>query len=328
MSARAWVIFAAVSIIWGIPYLFIKVAVDDGASPLVVAWGRVAIGAAILAPIAWKRGYFHQLRGRWAPLAAFAAVECAIPWWLIPVGEQHVSSSLAAILIAAMPLMIALLALRFDHTERVGGSRLAGLFIGLAGVVVLLGIDVAGRAEELFGAVCILGATLCYATGPLIVKRFFTDANPIGPVAAALGLSTVMLAPAAIAAAPNSTLTGDAVGSIAVLGVVCSALGLMLFFRLIAEVGASRASVITYINPAVAVALGVAVLGESVGAGAVAGLLLILAGSWLSTDGRLPPGLTAIWGQVRRPQRRRAAARLAVPRRGGAVTGPKPEASG
>jgi drug/metabolite transporter (DMT)-like permease len=311
MSARAWITFAAVSVIWGIPYLFIKIAVDDGASPLIVAWGRVAIGAAILVPIAWHRGYLRELRGRWLPLVAFAAAECAIPWWLIPLGEQRIASSLAAILIAAMPLMIALLALRFDHSERVGGSRLVGLFVGLAGVVVLLGIDVAGRASELLGAAFVLGATLCYATGPLIVKRHFTDVNPIGPVAAALGISSLMLAPAAIAAAPGSSLTADAIGSIAVLGVICSALGLFLFFHLIAEVGASRASVITYINPAVAVALGVALLGENVGAGAVAGLLLILAGSWLSTDGRLPPGLAAIWTGMRRPRARRAEARLA-----------------
>ena len=301
MSARAWATFAAVSVIWGVPYLFIKIAVDGGAHPLLIAWGRVAIGAAVLLPIAWRMGALTGLRLRVRPLLAFAAVECAIPWWLIPVGEQHVSSSLAAILIASLPLLIALIALRVDPEEQVRGLRLAGLFVGLAGVVLLLGIDVAGQPDELFGAGAILLATVCYAIGPMIVKRSFSDVNPIGPVAAALGLSALMLAPAGIASVPGSEATAGALGSIAVLGVVCSAVALMLFFALIAEVGPSKASVITYVNPAIAVFLGVALLDESIGAAAIAGLLLIIAGSWLSTGGRLPPGLAAIVTRRRRP---------------------------
>jgi drug/metabolite transporter (DMT)-like permease len=305
MSARAWALFAAVSVIWGVPYLFIKIAIDGGAHPLLIAWGRVAIGAAVLVPIAWKLGAFKGLRSRMRPLIAFAVAECALPWWLIPVGEQHVTSSTAAILIASLPLLIALLAIRFDHSERVYGLRLAGLFVGLGGVVLLLGIDIAGRAGELFGAAAILVATLGYACGPLIVKHRFSDVNPLGPVAAALAISTVMLTPAGIASIPGSEATAGALGSIAVLGVVCSAVALMLFFALIADVGPSRASVITYVNPAVAVVLGVALLGESVGPAAIAGLLLIIAGSWLSTGGRPPSGLAAILARARLWQRPR-----------------------
>ncbi|HEX2128980.1 MAG TPA: DMT family transporter [Solirubrobacterales bacterium] len=300
MSPRAWAMFAAVSLIWGVPYLFIKIAVDGGAHPVLVAWGRVAIGAAVLLPIAWRMGAFRGLRSRLGPLVAFAAVECAVPWWLIPVGEQHVSSSLTAILIASLPLLIAILALRFDPEEQVRGLRLVGLFVGLAGVVLLLGIDVAGQPDELFGAGAILLATVCYAVGPMIVKRHFSDVNPIGPVALALGLGALMLAPAGIASVPGSEATGGALASIVVLGVACSAVALMLFFALITEVGPSRASVITYVNPAVAVILGVALLDESLGAAAIAGLLLIIAGSWLSTGGRRPPGLAAIVTRRRR----------------------------
>ena len=303
MSSRAWILFAAVSVIWGVPYLFIKIAIDGGASPFLVAWGRVAIGAAVLLPIAWKMGYLAELRGRAKPLIAFAIAECALPWWLIPLGEQHVSSSLAAILIASLPLVIALLAIRYDQNERVRGSRLAGLFIGLAGVVLLLGIEVAGAPDELLGAAAILAATVCYGIGPLIVRRYFTDVNAIGPVAVALGLSAVILAPAGIASIPGAQVTDGAIASIAVLGVVCSALALMLFFALITDVGASKAAVITYVNPVVAVALGVALLGESVGAAAIAGLLLILAGSWLSTGGGMPPGLAAIVTPIRTRRR-------------------------
>jgi drug/metabolite transporter (DMT)-like permease len=305
MSRRAWILFASVSLIWGVPYLFIKVALDGGASPMLVAWGRVAIGAALLLPIAWRLGYLDGLRSKARPLVAFSIAECGLPWWLIPLGEQHVSSSLAAILIASLPLVTALLAFRVDHTERVRGLRLVGLFIGLGGVVLLLGIDVGGRSSEILGALAILGATVCYAAGLFIVKRYFSDVNPIGAVAVALGISTVMLAPAGIAAIPGSEAGAGSIGSIVVLGAVCSALALILFFSLIADVGATRASVITYVNPAVAVLLGVAILDESLGPAAVAGMLLILAGSWLSTGGRMPPGLAAVATVL--PRRRRRA---------------------
>lgn len=312
MSRRAWILFASVSLIWGVPYLFIKVALDGGASPMLVAWGRVAIGAALLLPIAWKLGYLDGLRSKAKPLVAFSIAECGLPWWLIPLGEQHVSSSLAAILIASLPLVTALLAFRIDHTERVRGMRLLGLFVGLGGVVLLLGIDVGGRGSEILGALAILGATLCYAAGLFIVKRHFSDVNPIGAVAVALAISTVMLAPAGIGSIPGAEVSGGAVASIVVLGAVCSALALILFFNLIADVGATRASVITYVNPAIAVLLGVALLDESLGPAAIAGMLLILAGSWLSTGGRLPPGLAAVGMVLPRRRRREAPARLAV----------------
>lgn len=310
MSSRAWIAFVGVSVIWGVPYLFIKVAVDGGASPMLIAWGRVAIGAALLLPIAWRLGYLRGLRGKGRALVAFAIAECALPWWLIPLGEQQVSSSLAAILIASLPLLTALLAFRLDPAERVRGLRLVGLFIGLVGVMLLLGIDVGGRGSEVLGALAILGATLCYAAGLFIVKRNFGDVNSIGAVAVALAISTALLAPAGIASIPGAEVSSGAAASIVVLGAVCSALALILFFVLIGEVGPSRASIITYVNPAVAVVLGVTLLDESLGPAAVAGLLLILAGSWLSTGGRTPPGLAALFTRVRGRSARAAPARM------------------
>jgi len=300
MSRRASIFFACVAVLWGIPYLFIEIAIEGGASPLLVGWGRVAIGAAILLPIAWRLDYLEGLRSKTKPLVAFAIVECALPWWLIPLGQQEVSSSLAAILIATLPILAALIAFRIDPAERVTGVRLAGLLVGIAGVVLLLGVDVAGRPGEILGAIAILIATSCYAVGVFIVKRSFADVNPIGAVAVALGISTVVLAPAGIASIPGAQVSTGAVGSIAVLGSFCSALALILFFSLIAEVGPTRASVITYVNPAVAVLLGVTLLGESLGPAAVAGLLLILAGSWISTGSGMPPGLAAITAAGRR----------------------------
>jgi drug/metabolite transporter (DMT)-like permease len=160
--------------------------------------------------------------------------------------------------------------------------RLVGLVIGLGGVIALLGIDVGGRPSELLGAVLVLGATLCYATAPLIVSRYLTDLDPLGPVAASLILATIALLPAAIAGWPRGMPSPAAIVAIVVLGVVCTVLGLVIFFQLIAEAGASRASLITYVNPVVAVVVGVLALHEHVGVMSLIGLLLILGGSWLA----------------------------------------------
>ncbi len=297
MSARGWALFAAVSVVWGMPYLFIKIAVDDGLTPGFVAWSRVALAAALLLPVAWRTGALRGLPLRW--LVLFATAEIVIPFPLIGFGEQRISSSLAAILIATLPLVVAFLALRFDPAERPTPIRLAGMLIGLAGVAALVGIDIGGRGTELVGAGAVLLATVGYAIGPLIVKHRLSGADPLGPVAAAMGIASIMLLPFGIADFPAEAPPDDAVASVIVLGVICSALAFLLFFRLIVEVGPSRATIITYVNPIVALALGVAILGEEVTTGAIAGLLLILAGSWLSTDGRLPPGLASIVDRVR-----------------------------
>ncbi len=298
MTPRGWILFAAISVVWGVPYMFIKLAIDDGLSPGFVAWSRVALAALVLLPIAWRNGALRGLPLRW--LAAFALFEITIPFPLIAFGEQRVSSSLAAILIATVPLVIAFLALRFDRGEQPTRTRFVGMLVGLGGVVALVGIDIGGRGAELLGAAAVLGAAFGYACGPLIAKRHLTAVDPLGPVAGALGIASLLLLPFAIAGAPAETPTDQAIVSVVVLGLVCTALAFLVFFRLIAEVGPSRASIITYVNPVVALALGVAILDESLTTGAVAGLLLILAGSWLSTDGRVPPGLAAVATRLRR----------------------------
>ncbi|HEX7299920.1 MAG TPA: DMT family transporter [Solirubrobacteraceae bacterium] len=313
MSARAWSAFAAVSTLWGMPYLFIKVAVDDGVPPAFLAFVRVALGAAVLMALAWRAGALAPLRGRWRWLIVYAIFEIAIPFPLIAAGERHVASSLAAIIIAAVPLFVAVLALRFDPAERATGRRLVGLLLGLAGVVALVGIDVAGRRDELLGAGAILLAAVGYAAGPMVFKRHLADLDPRAAMGASLVIAAVLLSPLAAIDPPSAAPSASALVALVVLGLFCTAAAFVFFGALIAEVGPGRALVITYVAPVVAVALGVTVLGERPGAGAVAGLLLILAGSWLSTDGRLPPGLTAIvtWRRGRR-EGRSSAARASV----------------
>jgi drug/metabolite transporter (DMT)-like permease len=281
------------SALWGIPYLFIKVAVDDGVPPAFVAWARVVLAAVVLLLLAWQAGSLRSLRGKGRWLAAYAVLEISIPFPMIAVGEQHVASSLAAIIIASVPLFIALLAIRFDQSERATGRRLVGLLIGLGGVVALVGIDVAGRADELFGVGAILLAALGYAAGPMVFRRTLGGIDSRATMGASLAIAAVLLTPFALLDPPTEVPSGDAVVAMVVLGIFCTAIAFVIFSVLLMEVGAGRAAVITYINPVVAVGLGVAILGERPGAGAIAGLLLILAGSWLSTDGRLPPRLVA-----------------------------------
>src|SRR3954464_15372507 len=210
MTPRAWAAFAAVSTLWGIPYLFIKLAVDDGISPAFLSWSRCAVGAAVLVPVAWRMGLLRGLRPRFGAITAYAACEIILPFPLIAAGEQHISSSLTAILIASMPLLVALLALRFAARGRVRGTRVAGLFIGLAGVMALVGIDVAGEPDELLGAGLVLLGTVGYAAAPLIVRARLAEPHPRAPLPASLVLATIMLAPAAAIAPPDEALSATA----------------------------------------------------------------------------------------------------------------------
>lgn len=283
VTRKAWVLFALSSVIWGIPYLFIKIAVDGGVPPAFVAWSRVALGALILTPIALRRGALRGLAGHWVAILVYSATEIAIPFVLISAGEQRVSSSLAAILVATMPLQLAVLSIWIHPEHRPTGWRLGGLVIGLAGVAAMLGIDVGGRPGAPWGAAMVLLATVGYATAPLIISRYLSKIDPMGPVAASLLVSTLALLPFALAWPPRGWPSASALVSIAVLGAVCTVMGLIVFSQLIATAGPSRASLITYVNPVVAVIVGVLTLHEHVGIMSLVGLLLILGGSWLAT---------------------------------------------
>ncbi len=290
MSRRAWAAFAAVSLVWGIPYLFIKVAVDGGVPPLCLAWGRVVLAALVLLAIAARRGLLAPLRGRGRWLLAYAVAEVAVPFPALGFGEQRVASSTAAILIAAAPLIVAVLALRFEPEDRVDRRRLLGLLVGLAGVAALVGIDVAGSGRELGGAALVLLAACGYAIGPMVFKRHLADVDPIASMGVCLAIAGALLTPFAALTLPAAAPSAGALGAVVVLGLVCTALALVLMAVLVDEAGPGRALVVTYVNPVVAVALGVVFLGEEPGLGAFAGLLLILLGSWLATGASRPNG--------------------------------------
>jgi drug/metabolite transporter (DMT)-like permease len=298
MSRRAWLAFTAMSVIWGVPYLLIRIAVRHGVPPGTLAWARVALAAALLLALAGRAGTLQALRGRWRWLLAYAVAEVTIPFPLIAAGEEHVPSSLAAIAVASVPLIGAVLAIRFDHSERPTPVRAVGLMLGFGGVVALVGIDVAGHRQELLGIGAILLAAVGYAIAPMVIKHRLADLDPRATIGASMAIASLLLLPLLALDPPHRVPGAGAIAAVVVLGLLCTALAFVIFMVLIREAGTSRATVITYVNPVIAVGLGVALLGERPGAGAVAGLLLILAGSWLSTDGRLPPGI-AEWAARR-----------------------------
>lgn len=207
---------------------------------------------------------------------------------LISYGEQYISSSLASLLLAANPLLVALLALRFEKRERITGPRLVGLGIGMAGLVILLGFDIGDDQHYWLGGALLLVAALGYAVSALLLRCPPLVDLPRPAVAAECTITTLVLLPMSISRLPGSMPSLDVLASLLVLGLICTALALPLFFALIKEVGASRGTVISYVNPAVSVVLGVVVLGEPFTIATIAGFLLIIAGSWLSTTGSLP----------------------------------------
>jgi drug/metabolite transporter (DMT)-like permease len=283
MSWRGWIVFFALCVVWGIPYFFIKLALDEF-SPACVAWSRAALGAAVLLPIAWKRGVLRPAMAHKRAILAFTLFEMVIPLFLIALGERWITSALAGILVATLPIIVALLSPFFGVSERLGPRRLTGLAVGFAGVIALLGLDKIQGPEQWAGVACLLVATVGYAVGPLIVERHLRGVDELGAVTVSLLIAAVVLLPTAALSAPTELPSALAVLSLIVLGVVCTAGGMILYFYLIVHAGAARAAVITYINPAVAALLGVFILREPFGLGSAAGLVLILLGSALATS--------------------------------------------
>lgn len=295
MSRRGWVLFALMSVIWGIPYLMIKVAVEGGVSVPVLVFARTAVGAAVLLPLALRGGQLAGLRRYWRPLIAFAAIEIIIAWALLSDAERDLTSSMTGLLIAATPIIAAVLARLTGDAERLTAKRLIGLAVGLAGVAVLAAPELSGG--DPWSIVEMLLTATCYATAPLIVARRLKDVPGLPMTAVCLGLAALVYTAPAIMTWPDALPTGRVLAALGGLGIVCTALAFIVFFALIREVGASRALVFTYINPAVAVAAGVVVLGEPLTASILASFALILGGSVLATAPktgrrRMPPRRT------------------------------------
>ena len=283
MTRRAIFLFVAMSVIWGIPYLFIRIAVSELPPPVLVL-ARTGIAALILVPIALARGELRWLRSRWLPLLAFTVFEIGLPWLMLASAEQRISSSLAGLLIAAVPLVSTLVAPLFGNRGAMGPVNLVGLLLGLIGVAAIVGFDL--RASGTLALVEMLVVVVGSAVGPAILSRYLNGLPAVGVNAAALALCAVAYIPLAALDWPHAVPGTGVIASVLVLAVVCTALAFLLFFALIAEIGPVRATVITYINPAVAAVLGVLVLGETFTLAMAVGFVLVIAGSTLATRKR------------------------------------------
>ena len=280
MSRRGWILFISLGIIWGVPYLLIKIGVEYLSTPMVV-FGRLAIGALILLPIAFGTGQVRQLRGHWRWVFAFALVEMTFTWWALTWAEERISSSLAGLFIATVPLVTAIIARRMGMDDRLTGTRLWGLAIGFIGVAALVGLDVQGG--DLLSVAALIVTVLGYSIGPIIVDKRLTGVPSLAVIAMSLTINAGIYAPFAWVTRPTAPVPASAWWAVAFLGAVCTAGAFLIFFALIAEVGPSRTTLITYVNPAVAVVLGILVLNEPLTLGIAVGFPLVLVGSYLAT---------------------------------------------
>jgi drug/metabolite transporter (DMT)-like permease len=279
MTKRAWLLFIALGVLWGMPYLLIRIAVS-AVDPLVVAGSRTLIGALLLLPIAWHRKVLLAGFRKWQWLLAYTLLEINIPWLLLGHAETRLNSSTAGLLLAVVPLFAALIVTRLGH-ESLEPRRLLGLGIGFAGVALLVGMDI--HFSDLPAVAATMVVALCYAIGPIVVDRKLKDVPAIGVVTASLIVATLLYAPFAPMVWPEH-IPASAAWSVVGLGVLCTATAFLVFFALIAEAGPARATVITYVNPAVAIVLGAVVLSEPLTLGMVIGFPLVIVGSVLGTS--------------------------------------------
>jgi drug/metabolite transporter (DMT)-like permease len=293
MTRRAIVLFGLMSLIWGIPYLFIRVAVAE-IQPATLVFARTGLAALILVPFALLRTDVRPVLRRWRWVAAFAAIEIGVPWVFLASAEQRVSSSLAGLLVAGVPLVGVVVSLATRGRDRFGAKGVAGLLVGLVGVGAIVGVDLnASNSGALLEMALVV---ICYAIGPAILARRLGGLPSVGVMAMSLSLCALAYAPIVVVQHPAILPGPDVLAAITILAVVCTAVAFLLFSALIDEIGPVRATVITYVNPAVAAVLGVLVLRESFSIGMAVGFGLVILGSAIATRApvRPPDGEVAV----------------------------------
>jgi drug/metabolite transporter (DMT)-like permease len=283
VTRRGFILFAALGIAWGIPYLFIKVAVAE-LEPAMVVLGRSALAALLLLPLAVFRHELVPVLRRWKPMLVYTVFEIVAPWYFLSAAERQLPSSTAGLLIAAVPLAGVAIAFLMGRPEQMNGVNWLGIVLGMLGVAALVGLDVNGSnlPSVLAMGIVVVG----YALGPAILSRWMPDLPGVGVAAVSLAVAALIYVPAVIFTGswPAAWPSTQATVSIVVLAVICSALAFVLMVALIAEIGPVRVTTITYVNPAVAVIAGVLVLGERVTIWTVVGFVFVLSGSWLFTN--------------------------------------------
>jgi drug/metabolite transporter (DMT)-like permease len=280
---REVVLLLTLASIWGASFLFIKLGVDE-VEPAVVVLGRLVVGVAVLVPVVLLRGAIPDLRAMWIPCVVLGALNNAVPYWLIAFAETRIDSGLAAVIQAAAPILTVVLATRIDPTQRVRGLRLVGVAVGFVGVALLVGVQ---EGSQLVGALAVLGTATCYAVSVLYAGRTVRSFPPLEVAIGQLGVGMLLALPFGLAQLPSEAPPAKAVAAIVALGALSTGVAYLLYFTLIARVGASRAILVTYLVPAFALVYGTVILDEPLTVSALAGLVLILGGTALGTGMRL-----------------------------------------
>ncbi|MCS5717876.1 EamA family transporter [Herbiconiux sp. CPCC 205763] len=282
MTRRGLFLFVALGIAWGIPYLFIKVAVGE-LEPAMVVLARAGLATILLLPLAFFRREVGQVLRRWKPLLAYTVAEIILPWYFLSSAEQRIPSSTAGLLLATVPLAGVAVAFVLGRPEKLSVLNWLGLGAGMLGVAILVGFDLAG--SDLIGVAEMAVVVVGYAVGPAILARWMSDLPGVGVVSLSLAITAVVYIPFVLltGAWPSAWPSASVIVSIVVLAVICSALAFLLMLALVGEIGPVKATTITYVNPAVAIIAGALVLGERVTVWTIVGFAVVLAGSYLVT---------------------------------------------
>jgi drug/metabolite transporter (DMT)-like permease len=282
MSKTGWVNFGIVGLLWGIPYLFLKVAVGE-LEPSVIVISRTLIGALLLAPLAIRRSIFWLPIKRWPFLLLYSACELIGPWYLITHAEQKINSGLTGLLIATTPIWAAILASIFGDKTVWHKSRLFGLIVGFIGVIAVVGLESVTGNSDLISIAMVLIASMGYAYAINMVNRRIPEVPGLALNTWAMIITSIVFLPFAVVQRPTQMPSVEVILSVIGLGVLCTALAFTMFFKVIAEIGPPRASLVTYLNTAVAVVLGIIILSEPITLGIVLGLPLVLIGSYFAS---------------------------------------------
>ncbi len=283
MSRRALFHFALSGFFWGIPYLLMKVAVRD-IPPTVIVCGRVLIGAAILIPIAiHQKVLMDAIRG-WRYILPYAIFEMMIPWILITNAEKKISSGLAGLLIATVPIWSTIFASMSGDKTVWHSKRLVGLVVGFVGLIGLVGYEsIIGSSDPLSIAMMLVTA-MSYSFAVNMISQKLPDVSGIAINGLAMVFTAVAYLPLMILQFPETnTVSTESALSLIILGVFSTALAFISFFIVLKEIGPARASIGTYVNTAVAVVLGVLILSEPLTPGIIVGLPLVMIGSFLAS---------------------------------------------
>lgn len=274
--------------LWGASYLFIKIALDDGMRAPSIVFARIALGALVLVPLALRAGAFSGLAGRWRWVLAVALCQVAVPFLLITYGERWIPSALAGILVASTPIFVALLTPFMDRSDAISRAGAVGVVVGIVGVVLLFGVDLSGDAKLALGGAMVLLAGFGYAIASIWVRTSLGGAQPVGIAAGTMVLAALVTLPLAVAQPPEHDIALGTVAALVALGAGGTGIAFLIYYRLIHDVGTNRATVVAYLAPGFAVVYGAAFLDERITAATIGGLALILAGSWIAAEARLP----------------------------------------